>query len=98
MIGITLLLLKLAKTIGRSHTLEEDYSVEVAAPVSSGTFSQVRSINNFRCLPLSDYMAHQYGSSESWDKIAETTGDSGWSWGNMKRYVSEVSTASKITP
>ena len=49
MIGITLLLLKLAKTIGRSHTLEEDYLVEVAAPVSSGTFSQVHSINNFRC-------------------------------------------------
>ncbi len=47
MIGITLLLLKLAKTIGRSRTLAEDYSAEVAAQVSSRTFSRVRSINTF---------------------------------------------------
>ncbi|KAH6896413.1 hypothetical protein BKA70DRAFT_1198967 [Coprinopsis sp. MPI-PUGE-AT-0042] len=34
-----------------------------------------------------NYMVHQYGSSEDYDKLAALTGDSGWSWDNMKQYI-----------
>ena len=37
-----------------------------------------------------DYMVHQYGSSEDYDKLAALTGDSGWSWNNMKQYITRV--------
>ncbi|KJA13939.1 GMC oxidoreductase [Hypholoma sublateritium FD-334 SS-4] len=36
-----------------------------------------------------NYMALQYGSHENWDKVAKVTGDSGWLWSNMKRYISK---------
>lgn len=38
-----------------------------------------------------DYMVHQYGSSEDYDKIAALTGDDGWSWNNMKQFITRVS-------
>ncbi|KAH6888359.1 hypothetical protein BKA70DRAFT_1409386 [Coprinopsis sp. MPI-PUGE-AT-0042] len=34
-----------------------------------------------------NYMVHQYGSSEDYDKMAALTGDSGWSWNNMKKFI-----------
>ena len=37
-----------------------------------------------------DYMVHQYGSDEDWDRYAELTGDSGWAWSNVKNYVKKV--------
>ena len=38
-----------------------------------------------------DYMVHQYGSSEDYDKMAALTGDNGWSWSNMKNFIAGVS-------
>ena len=35
-------------------------------------------------------MVHQYGSSEDYDKIAEITGDAGWSWDSVKRNIGKV--------
>ena len=37
-----------------------------------------------------DYMVHQYGSDEDWDKYAKLTGDPGWAWNNVKNYVKKV--------
>ncbi|KAF8164815.1 hypothetical protein B0H34DRAFT_647925 [Crassisporium funariophilum] len=34
-----------------------------------------------------NYMVHQYGSTEDYDKLAADTGDSGWSWNNIKQYI-----------
>ncbi|KJA13938.1 GMC oxidoreductase [Hypholoma sublateritium FD-334 SS-4] len=34
-----------------------------------------------------NYMVHQYGSNDNWDRMAKVTGDPGWAWNNMKRYV-----------
>ncbi|KAF9475186.1 alcohol oxidase [Pholiota conissans] len=34
-----------------------------------------------------NYMIHQYGSSEDWDKIAADTGNVNWSWNNIKQYI-----------
>ncbi|KAF5337359.1 hypothetical protein D9611_002938 [Ephemerocybe angulata] len=34
-----------------------------------------------------NYMSHHYGSSEDYDRLARITGDSGWSWNNMKQYI-----------
>ncbi|KAF9533808.1 hypothetical protein CPB83DRAFT_757126 [Crepidotus variabilis] len=34
-----------------------------------------------------NYLIHQYGSSDDYDKLASITGDPGWSWTNMKKYI-----------
>lgn len=45
----------------------------------------------FPCLPLhTDYMAHMYGSSEDYDRIAAVTGDPGWKWENVKKNIGRV--------
>lgn len=37
-----------------------------------------------------DFMFHQYGTSEDWNRYAAFTGDSGWAWANMRQYVQKV--------
>ncbi|RXW12904.1 hypothetical protein EST38_g12951 [Candolleomyces aberdarensis] len=34
-----------------------------------------------------NYMVHHYGSSEDYDRLARITGDPGWAWRNMRRYI-----------
>ncbi|KAF4616043.1 hypothetical protein D9613_011414 [Agrocybe pediades] len=34
-----------------------------------------------------NYMTHHYGSSDDYDKLARDTGDAGWSWNNMQKYI-----------
>ncbi|KAF9530999.1 hypothetical protein CPB83DRAFT_892268 [Crepidotus variabilis] len=34
-----------------------------------------------------NYMVHHFGSSDDYDKLASLTGDNGWSWANMKKYI-----------
>ena len=41
----------------------------------------------------SDYMIHQYGTNENWDRMARVTKDPGWSWDNMKKYIERVISA-----
>lgn len=37
-----------------------------------------------------DYLFHQYGTNEDWNRLGSTSGDSGWSWSNMKKYIQKV--------
>lgn len=39
---------------------------------------------------LADYMAYTRGSSEEWDRYARLSGDSGWSWAGIQRYLRKV--------
>ncbi|KDR79207.1 hypothetical protein GALMADRAFT_223444 [Galerina marginata CBS 339.88] len=34
-----------------------------------------------------NYLFHQYGTDEDWNRLSSVSGDSGWSWANMKKYV-----------
>ncbi|KIM43771.1 GMC oxidoreductase [Hebeloma cylindrosporum] len=34
-----------------------------------------------------NYNFHQYGSAEDWDRYAKETGDPGWAWNNVKKYI-----------
>ncbi|KAF5316717.1 hypothetical protein D9619_006567 [Psilocybe cf. subviscida] len=34
-----------------------------------------------------NYLFHQFGTDEDWNRIASVSGDSGWSWTNMKKYI-----------
>ena len=47
---------------------------------------------------IPDYMVHQYGSNDNWDRMAKVTGDPGWAWGNMRQYILRVrdSTSSEM--
>ena len=35
-------------------------------------------------------MIHQYGTNEDWDRMANVSGEAGWSWNNMKQYIARV--------
>ena len=39
---------------------------------------------------FADYIVHQYGSDEDWDRYAKVTGDPGWAWKNVKKYIKKV--------
>ncbi|KAF9482968.1 aryl-alcohol-oxidase from pleurotus Eryingii [Pholiota conissans] len=39
-----------------------------------------------------NFMFHQYGSSEDWNRYAAFTGDLGWAWSNMRQYVQKHET------
>ncbi|KAF5328368.1 hypothetical protein D9619_013247 [Psilocybe cf. subviscida] len=34
-----------------------------------------------------NYLFHQFGSNDDWNRLASVSGDSGWSWSNIKKYV-----------
>ncbi|KAF8963769.1 hypothetical protein BDZ97DRAFT_1919542 [Flammula alnicola] len=42
-----------------------------------------------------NYLFHQYGTDEDWDNLARVSGDSGWSWNNIKGYIQKHE---KFTP
>ena len=57
-----------------------------AALVSTMEYNACRNLLNISA----DYMVHQYGSDEDWDRYANLTGDPGWAWNNVKNYVKKV--------
>ncbi|KAF8958368.1 hypothetical protein BDZ97DRAFT_1923812 [Flammula alnicola] len=34
-----------------------------------------------------NYLFHQFGTDEDWNRLGSLSGDSGWTWANMKQYV-----------
>ncbi|KIM44803.1 GMC oxidoreductase [Hebeloma cylindrosporum] len=34
-----------------------------------------------------NYLFHQFGTNEDWDRLSLVSGDPGWSWPNMKKYI-----------
>ncbi|PPQ66925.1 hypothetical protein CVT26_010014 [Gymnopilus dilepis] len=34
-----------------------------------------------------NYLFHQYGTDEDWNRLAKVSGDSGWAWSNVQKYV-----------
>ncbi|KAF8971824.1 hypothetical protein BDZ97DRAFT_1693110 [Flammula alnicola] len=34
-----------------------------------------------------NYLIHQYGTDEDWNRMASVVGDPGWAWSNMQQYV-----------
>ncbi|KAF8170084.1 hypothetical protein BJ912DRAFT_1025458 [Pholiota molesta] len=39
-----------------------------------------------------NYLIHQYGSTEDWDRYARVTKDSGWAWKNIRQFVKKHET------
>ncbi|PPQ76837.1 hypothetical protein CVT26_002295 [Gymnopilus dilepis] len=37
-----------------------------------------------------NYLFHQYGTFEDWNMLASVTGDSEWSWNNIKKYIQKA--------
>ena len=66
-------------------TRVEDFWGGQAALVSTGIQRSRVFMNIF-----ADFMVHQYGSDEDWDRYAKLTGDPGWAWNNVKNYVKKV--------
>ena len=71
----------------RSHILEENCWGVVRQSVSLLPFPLRRYVSQ----GLLDYMVHQVGSSEDYDKLARDTGDSSWSWKNIRKFIFVVS-------
>ncbi|KAF5309869.1 hypothetical protein D9619_010367 [Psilocybe cf. subviscida] len=34
-----------------------------------------------------NYLFHQFGTKEDWDRLGAVSGDNGWTWANMRKYV-----------
>lgn len=39
---------------------------------------------------LADYLFHQFGSNEDWDRLANVTGNANYTWVNMRQYIQKV--------
>ena len=87
MIGIIQSCLSLVWMVGHSHTPAAGFWV--AAPARVSAFGSLR-----QCFPHvkqnTDYMIHQYGSTDDWAEMAKITGDPGWNWDNVKQYIKRV--------
>jgi len=58
---------------------------------SASEYTEIRRwILGFSHEIYTDYMVHQYGSDEDWDRYAKVTGDPGWAWKNVRKYVKKV--------
>lgn len=94
MTGIIPLPLSLVLTTGHTHTQEAAFLVGAVAqvclslPLSRAVFSR---------LSL-DYLIHQYGTNEDWNRMANVSGDLGWAWNNMKQYIKRVCCAAELCP
>ena len=64
----------------------EDFWEGQAALVSAVEYNACGHLLNISA----DYMVHQYGSDEDWDRYGKLTGDHGWAWNNVKNYVKKV--------
>lgn len=40
-------------------------------------------------------MTYNRGSNSVWDRLAQTTGDNGWSWSSMEQYYMKVRSSSQ---
>ncbi|KAF8192528.1 hypothetical protein BJ912DRAFT_1095103 [Pholiota molesta] len=81
----------LAPTITPNTILDWNYTVVPQVGLNNRDFPYPRG----RLLGGSssiNYLFHQYGSTEDWDRFARVTGDPGWAWSNMRQFVSKVFT------
>ncbi|KAF5325871.1 hypothetical protein D9611_000975 [Ephemerocybe angulata] len=63
-----------------------NYTVAAQAGLDGRSFPYPRGKLLGGCSSV-NYMVHQFGSSEDYDKLAKDTGDSSWSWKNIRQYI-----------
>ncbi|KAF9528605.1 hypothetical protein CPB83DRAFT_853938 [Crepidotus variabilis] len=76
----------LAETLTPNTMYDWNYTVVPQVGLNNRQFPQPRG----RLLGGSssaNYMIHHFGSSDDYDRLVKMTGDSNWSWTNMKKYV-----------
>ncbi|KDR79210.1 hypothetical protein GALMADRAFT_137093 [Galerina marginata CBS 339.88] len=78
----------LGPTLTPNTPYDWNYTVVPQASMNGRTFSYPRG----RLLGGSssaNYLFHQYGTDEDWQRLSTVSGDSGWSWANLKKYVQQ---------
>ncbi|KAF8962123.1 hypothetical protein BDZ97DRAFT_1920795 [Flammula alnicola] len=76
----------LGPTLTPNTPYDWNYTVVAQAGMDGRTFPYPRG----RLLGGSssaNYLFHQYGTFEDWNRLANISGDSGWEWSNMKPYI-----------
>ncbi|PPQ80124.1 hypothetical protein CVT25_001423 [Psilocybe cyanescens] len=76
----------LAASITPNTSLDWNYTVTPQVGMDNRTFAYPRGRVLGGCSSV-NYLFHQYGTDDDWNRLAKLSGDSGWSWNNMKRYV-----------
>ncbi|KAF8960242.1 hypothetical protein BDZ97DRAFT_1905968 [Flammula alnicola] len=76
----------LAPTLTPGTPYDWNYTVTAQAGLNNRTFPYPRGKLLGGC-STANYMVHQYGSSSDFDKLAADSGDSEWSWSNIKQYI-----------
>ncbi|KDR79239.1 hypothetical protein GALMADRAFT_223476 [Galerina marginata CBS 339.88] len=76
----------LGPTLTPNTPYDWNYTVVPQAGMQGRTFAYPRG----RLLGGSssaNYLFHQYGTNEDWSRLSSASGDSGWLWSNMKKYI-----------
>ncbi|KDR81186.1 hypothetical protein GALMADRAFT_61126 [Galerina marginata CBS 339.88] len=76
----------LAPTLTPNTQYDWNYTVVPQAGLNSRTFSYPRG-HVLGGTSSANYLIHQYGTDEDWNRLSSVTGDAGWAWNNMKQYV-----------
>ncbi|KAH9476134.1 Pyranose dehydrogenase 1 [Psilocybe cubensis] len=76
----------LAASLTPNTMVDWNYTVTPQVGMENRTFAYPRGRVLGGCSSV-NYLFHQYGSDEDWNRLASLSDDPGWSWNNMKRYV-----------
>ncbi|KAF8877932.1 hypothetical protein CPB84DRAFT_1714701 [Gymnopilus junonius] len=76
----------LAQTSTPNTPYDWNYTVVPQQGMKGRTFAYPRGHILGGCSSV-NFLFHQFGTDEDWDRLAQVSGDSGWAWSNMKQYV-----------
>ncbi|KAJ2914009.1 hypothetical protein MD484_g6402, partial [Candolleomyces efflorescens] len=76
----------LGPTLTPGTPFDWNYTVAAQDGLNGRTFPYPRGKLLGGCSSV-NYMVHQVGSSEDYDKLARDTGDSSWSWKNIRKFI-----------
>ncbi|KIM42957.1 GMC oxidoreductase [Hebeloma cylindrosporum] len=84
----------LGPTVLPNTPLDWNYTIVPQAGMNGRTFAYPRG-KLLGGSSSANYLFHQYGTDEDWNRLGSVSGDAGWSWSNMKKYVQKHE---KFTP
>ncbi|KAF8956631.1 hypothetical protein BDZ97DRAFT_1907117 [Flammula alnicola] len=76
----------LGPTLTPNTPFDWNYTVTAQAGLNGRSFPYPRGRLLGGC-SSANYLIHQYGTFEDWNRIASVVGDSGWAWSNIQQYV-----------
>ncbi|KAF9479148.1 alcohol oxidase [Pholiota conissans] len=84
----------LGPTATPNTAVDWNYTITDQTGLNGRTFAYPRGRVLGGCSTV-NYLFHQYGTDEDWNRLATLSNDEGWTWNNMKQYIQKHE---KFTP